>query len=157
MEKVVELVHKGVYIPELTVNRGKSDISDLVDTLELIHGKLADLKGRNLSVERTLKRRLDFIHGLFEGFKRNGTLFAGAHKAVYKLCAVELLAGFVPLDHNYGKAFHHLIGCETLFAGKAFSPAAYAGALVGGTGIYNLAFFISAKRTSHVFLPACQD
>ena len=63
MEKVVELVHKGVYIPELTVNRGKSDISDLVDTLELIHGKFADLKGRNLSVERTLKRRLDFIHG----------------------------------------------------------------------------------------------
>ena len=132
-EQLVELVQKGVDILELAVNGCEAHIADLVDGFQLLHRKLADLHGRDLTVEHTLDFRFDAVDHLLDLLERDGTLFAGSQNTCGELVAVKNLAGLVALDHNDGNGFDHLMRREALAAFQALPAAADTLAVIRGT------------------------
>jgi hypothetical protein len=63
----------------------------------------------------------------------------------------------VPLHNDNGQAFHDLIGSKTALAGKALTATANAQTVFAVSGIYDLAFLIATKRTSHTNMPPSAD
>ena len=130
-EELVELVHKGVDILELTVNGSETHIAYLVDILELVHRKLADLLSGNLTVKARLNLALDFVYDILNLLERNGTLFARPQKTVCQLVSVKALAALVALDDNYVNLLDCFVGCEPLSASEALPAAADTLVIVG--------------------------
>ena len=48
-QHILKLIHKGRYVLELTINRGKANVGDLINLFELVHHKLAYIARRNLA------------------------------------------------------------------------------------------------------------
>ena len=146
-QQLCELVHKGVDILELPVDGGETDIGYFVNTLELLHRKLAYINGCHLAVERILKHGLYLADSLFELFHIDGTLFTRLEHTVEKLVSVKDLTRFVLFDNDYRHGFDYLISCEALAAAHTLAAAADSLALVGGTRVDDLALFKTTERT----------
>ena len=139
-EELGKLTHKGVDILELSVYGCKTNVSNLVDLLELVHNELADFGGADFGLKRVVEGCFNFTYCRFYITHCNGTLFASANHTVYKLGAVKYLAGFILFDYNDWENFESLVGCESLLAGKTLATATDSTALLSGTGIKHLAF-----------------
>ena len=61
-----KLVTEGLGTVELLINRGKANISNLVNLFKLFHNKLADFCRGDLSVDRGLKRSFNFGNFCFK-------------------------------------------------------------------------------------------
>ena len=51
----------------------------------------------------------------------------------------------------YKRQLYNLIGGESFRAAHALTSSAYAFAFIGGAGVYDLAFGVTAKWTFHIF------
>ena len=153
LQKMRKLLHKGIDILELAVDRGEADIGNLVERLEPLHDHLADLARRAFALEPVLQLLLDLVGNVLEIAESDGALFARLEHTVDKLVLVERLAAAVALDNNERQALHNLIRCEPALAGKAFPSPPNGRAFVRRTGVDDLAFRIAAKRASHTVSP----
>ena len=149
MNDLVKLVHEGVDVLELSVNRGKSDISNLVDALLFFHGIGADHVGRDLAVKGVLQQILDLVNDLLKSINGDRTLFTGSHHTVEELVSVKRLARLVLLDDYHRNALDDLVGCESFAAIETFSSATDPFALIRWAGINNFAFIKAAIWTLH--------
>lgn len=107
----------------MTVNGCESDVSDLIDVLELVHCKLTDKLRREFALGGALKLTFDaFCDALYQ-FKRNGAFFAGSQKSREELVFVERFSRPVSLYDDYWRKLYGFICGETLSAACAFSSA----------------------------------
>ena len=149
VEHVFQLVHEGVDVAELPVDRGKAHIGNFVDFFQFVHGKLADVHGGDLPLVAVQQRLLDAVHRGFQRLVAYLPLFTGAQHAAQQLLAVKGLAGAVPLDHHQGHGLHDLVGREALGAAQALPAAANFLSVLGGAGIDYLGIQFAAVRTFH--------
>ena len=145
--KCFQLVHEGVDILELAVDRGETNVSDLIPLLELLHRKLAKLDGGDFLTERVLKLAFDVVRN-FSGV--DGTLLTSLQQTRHELVLVEKLLASVFLCDDYLNRFHHFKRCESLVAGGTLATTANACKFIYGSGVDNLAVDVPTKRTSHL-------
>ena len=82
LQQLSELAHEAVDVLELAVDLGKADVGDLVEGLEALHNKLADLRRGHLAVERVLDDLLNRVRCGLELRQSHRALLAGAEHAV---------------------------------------------------------------------------
>ena len=149
LEQGIQLVHKGIDILELAVDRCKAHIGHLVDRAQLLHDQLADGLARDLALERTEYALLDIIHDLLELHERNRTLLARLDQTAEQLLPVIGLPRAVALDEHERHTFYGFVCGKTLEVLEAFTPTPDARSLIGRSRINNLAVIMAAKRTFH--------
>ena len=121
LHKLLELLKKGVNVLELAVDRGKSDVRDLVVLLEFKHYDLAYLLRRDLGLHRVLYLLLDLVDYLL-GVDR--ALLTRLHYSAKYLVAVEKLLFTVLFYNELLNRFHSFKGGKPFLTFKAFSSAA---------------------------------
>src|SRR5690606_20979837 len=110
--------------------RGKADVGDLVELVELVHHHVADLARRHVahaereqSLDDALDRGVDVLGG-------HRALVQREPQAKHELGAAELGAPPVLLDHLRQPQLEGLVGGEALAALRAAATAPDAGALL---------------------------
>ena len=96
-----------------------------------------------------MQLHLDLAYHGFQLGQRYGAFFAGFEHPAQQLIMAECLAGAILFDDHHRGGFHDLIGGKALAALQALPSAADAFPFIGGAGIDNLAFGITAERTFH--------
>lgn len=74
---------------------------------------------------------------------------AGLEHTGHQLAAIKCLTNAVLFDYDHGENFDGFVGGKPIVAFEAFPPAADAGTVVGGTGVYNLAVEGGTERAFH--------
>ena len=140
---------KAADVLEPAVNRGKTNIGNLINGLDPLHNHLTDLIGADLSVQRVLNGLLDFCCDPVQLCHFDLALVKSPDHRLQDLIPVKRLAGAIPLDYDDGQTFHCLIGCKSALADKALSPATDTQSIFRMAGINDLAFLVAAKWASH--------
>src|SRR5919198_6090569 len=76
---------------EVAVDRGETDISDLVKSAQLLHNQLADLTGRDLGRAATKERGLDLVHQRLNRSGRDGSAMTRRGHATQQFVAAVFL------------------------------------------------------------------
>lgn len=148
-KEVLELVEESVHVLELSVDRSKSDVRNLVKLLELVHDKIADEgTGNFLGIERK-DLSLDAVDHVRDLLKGDRTLTDSKHDASLDLGSVVGFTGVILLDDEHRDGLYFLVCSESLVANVALSPASDGTPVVRRSRIDDSRVFISAKRTLH--------
>ena len=149
LQQLVQLIHKGTDVLELTVDGGEADIGDLVHILQFFHDQLTDFGRGDLALHLILESLLNVIGDFFQCSHGNRALLTGLQHTAQQLALIKGLTVSVTLDDHQRQTFHGLIGGEALVALQTLTAAANAAALLGGTGVYDLAFKMGTIGTFH--------
>ena len=149
VEHILQLVHEGVDVAELPIDRGKAHIGHLVDLLQFVHGQLTDVHGGYFPLVAVQKRLLDAVHRRLQRLVADLPFLTGAQHAAQQFLAVKGLPGAVPLDDHQRHGLHDLVGREALGAAQAFPAAANLFPVLGGAGVDHLGIQFAAVRTFH--------
>ena len=134
---------------EAAIDRRKTNVGNLVQTLELAHHQLANLTGIDFTLARGQQLLLDAVYGRIDRIGRHRSLAQRQHETAPELRRLEFAAAAILLDDDGHRQFDTLIGGEALVAMIAAAAAADAVPLVGRPGIHHLCIFVLAVRTTH--------
>ena len=113
MQKLIDVL-------EVTIDRGETDVGNLIDPSEALQNHIAQLM-RSHSRQRTrAKLDLDIVNYLIELFGVDVTFDGGTHQADQQLIAIEALLGAIGL-YDLNRIFATLEGCKTVVARAAFT------------------------------------
>src|SRR5208282_887567 len=141
---------------EIAVDRGETDISNLIEASHCLHDESADIIARDIGLARTLQlphqRIDDALHplGLERPFAQRDVDRSG------KLVPIEGFTLSIFLDYGQFTQLDALEGCEAGSAIRAEASAADRAAIVRRTRILNLGIIGSAKRAAHLLLRLLQ-
>lgn len=121
LHKLLELLEERIYVLELAVDRGESDVRYLVVLLELEHNELTDLLCGYLGLHRVLYLLLDLADDLI-GI--DGALLARLHNSAEYLIAVKKLFFAVLLYYELLNGFNSFKRGKPFLTFKAFPSAA---------------------------------
>ena len=144
------LIHKGVDILKLAVNRGKAYVGHNVNFLKARENKFADVLRGNLADDAVLKLGLDVESKLLGVY---GALLTSALNTELKLVLIKELTPAVTLNNCNRNGVNDLIGGKALSALGALAAALDAGAVVDGTGVKHSGILTVTNRTLHIFSP----
>ena len=96
-------------ILETAVNRGKTNVGDLVKGLDPLHDHFADFIGADFPLQGILDALLDFGGDPIQISHIHLPLVESTDHGIHDLVPVKALAGAVTLNDNDGKALHNLI------------------------------------------------
>lgn len=147
--KFFEFLHKSGNILELTINRGESDVSDLVDLLQAVHNHFAELLCGDFLFERVINLFLNILDEFIDFPHRHGAFFTRFDDAVFNFVRVERLSVSVVFNNENGRGFDGFVSREAFPAVDTFSSAADCRSVLCLTGIHDLAVKMPAIHTSH--------
>src|SRR5579871_830756 len=145
----LEFFKERLLVLEVSVNRGKPHISDLINLPQAVHQKFSYFNSRNFPIRRVGNSCLHPVHQFRQLSHAHRPFFAGLEKAVQYLLPVELLPPAVFLDHHVGNFVDPLVGGKAALAGETLSAAANGIAFAAFPGIYDFILQVTAKRTVH--------
>jgi hypothetical protein len=143
---------KGIHVFKIPINRGETDVGDLVELLQLAHDQFAQLLRRDFALSGREQALLDVGHGGIDRLDGDGTLAQCQIQTGAQLAATELGTQAILLDHLRQLNFSPLVGCKAFVAGIALPTAANHVSLVIQTGIGHRRIFSTAERTFHIKL-----
>ena len=147
--KFFEFLHKSGNILKLAINRGKSDVSDLVDLLQTVHNHFSEFLCGNFLFERVINLFLNILNEYIDFPHRHGAFFTRFDDAVFKFVRVERLSVSVVFNNENGRGFDGFVSREAFPAVDTFSSAADCRSVLCLTGIHDLAVKMPAIHTSH--------
>ncbi len=148
-EEIFELVHKFLDIFELAVDRGKADISHPVQTVELLHHALPNLRTLYLPLSSFLEMELDAIHDLFNHVDADGPLLTCSLQAIEDFEAVEWLSSRVFLDDQWERILCPFACRKSFTATETFPSAPNGLFILSQTGIDDFALGMATKGAFH--------
>src|SRR6266508_633536 len=111
-EQRVDLALEVLEVLEALIDAGKSDVGDLVDVPQLVHGQSPDSRGRDLARAGRPQLGLDLVGGGLGDSVADGATRQRLAQAGGKLVAIELLARAVALDDHQPGRLDPLVGRE---------------------------------------------
>lgn len=144
-DRVLEFRH----ILETLVDRGKADVGDLVQTLELTHDKFTDVPGDHFTSTAGEKFFFDSLNGAIDCLGGHRAFAQGQHKAGPQFCRIELRTTAILLDHDRHLQLDAFVGSEPLIAMRAPTAAANGIPFLGHTGVDHLSVIVVAEGTFH--------
>ena len=91
-------IHKLINILKPLINRGVTQIGDLIDLAQFFEHLRADCRGKNFA-SASLEFVHNLIHHILEGEETGGTFFKGFGDAASELAPIERLMFSVAFDH----------------------------------------------------------
>ena len=144
-----QLVHELVDVFELAVDRGETNIGDLIQLMKLFHQLFTDDPALDFGFAHFLNAFLDAIRHVFDGGGTDRPFFAGLLEAGENFCTVERLPAAVLL-HHHGKDFlDTFVGGVATLAAETFAAAANHLAFLRHARVDDLVFEFIAERTFH--------
>lgn len=146
---VFDFVDEILQIIELAVDAGKTDISDLIQADQKLHGHLADLVAFDLAVVVGHDLAFDRSGQLFNLFLGNGAFPAGTHDPTHDLFAAEGFALLILFDNGdlkIGQAFKSGVAASTFIA---VSSATDDKPVFVDTAVDDFIVVFSAERAAH--------
>src|SRR3954454_8777782 len=138
--------------PEIAVDRGKTDVGDLIEDRERLHDLLADLLGADFGLTRTFELAHQRIDHALDPLRLDRSLTQRDIDRPGELFTVERLALAVFLDHGQLAKLDPLKCGEARGASGAETPAPYRRPVVGRARILDLGVIRTAERTTHLLL-----
>src|SRR5476651_2426741 len=131
------------------VDRGETDVGNLVEALQFLHDELADVAGIDFALSAGEQFFLDGEHGRVDGGGGHRTLAQRQHQTAAQLGGGELGAVAVLLDDEGHDQLDALIRGKSFITFSAAPTAAYRVALLRYARIEDLRVFVLAERTFH--------
>ena len=125
------------------------DVGDFIQVFELLHYEFSDELAVAFLLHGVVETAFDVVDDLLHVSVGDRALLACADDSVQELVPVESLAAAVLLDNHEDHFFDLLIGCEPSAAFLAFTSSSDSTAILGVTGIYDLAVFVFTIRALH--------
>jgi len=138
-----------VDVLEAPVNRGKTDVSDVVKTREFRHDAFSDESRGNFALTSPEQFLFDSRNGCLDPLDVDRSFFQGSQHAGSKFVFAERFPVSVALDDAGEGEFNRFKCREPLTAFCAFTPATNLIPLLGESGIDDSGVIRAAKRTSH--------
>ena len=141
---------------EISVDRGKTDVGDLIEAGERLHDQFADHVAGDFGLARAFELpnyRVDDAFdpvGLMRPLAQSGVGRAG------ELVTVERLALSILLDHRQLAELDALEGGEPCGAVRTGPPATNRAAIVGWPRVLDLAVIGPTERASHPLYPCAK-
>src|SRR6184192_2808534 len=110
-------------VHELSVDRGESDVCDLVQVPQAFHDHLADLAARDLYAAGAAELGLDVVDDRAQALRGDVALFGGLLQAVEELLGIEVLAAPVLLGDEEGHRFDAFVCGKALPTLQALTAA----------------------------------
>ncbi len=152
MPHALDLLAKSIHVLERAIDGGESHIGNFIETVQLLHRKLADEPRGDLALAEGAQFMADVHDGRIQCFARNGTLYERLEHAAAKLLLIEGLAALVILDDTR----HDELGCfegrESLAALEAFAASPNLLSLTRQSRVDDLGFFVVAERAVHTLV-----
>src|SRR5262245_23544685 len=149
VEQVFQLAHELADVAEVTIHGSKTHVSDLVETLELVHHQLADFVRPHLFLGTFLQRRFDLVGHALDGGNADGPLLTRLQQAGDQLLSLESLAGTVLLDHHVRDLVDPLVAGESSSAAETLAPSTDDLAFLALARVDNLVAEMCAERALH--------
>jgi len=115
--QIFKFLHEGFQVFEFSVNRSKTNVSNVIERFEFIHDQNADMLGRNFAVQGILELCFDLRCNLFHLSCGNGTFVAGFDDAGKQLVSVENFMGVIFFYNDQRQTFHNFISGKSFLAG----------------------------------------
>lgn len=146
----LKLLPETLRAAERFVDAREPDIGNLIDRLQFIHDKIADLLARNFRRMLFMKRILHLSKKFLRFLLGTRTLLESPPEPFLDLLPVVLFATAVLLLHGERESLRLLVGAEARLAGLTFPPAPDSGPFLGLTRIDDFGIGIAAERTFHM-------
>ena len=150
-QNFLQLIHKGVYILELSVYGSKTHICYRIHLFQLVHYKLTDHITGNLFVFSAEDIVLYFIHQSGDLLGADGTFVTCTQYACLHLRPIISLPVVILLDNDQGNGLYLLIGGKSLAALITDTAAADGIVLLCRSGINYSGILMITIRTLHVY------
>src|SRR5713226_7494595 len=137
----------------MPIYRGKPNVGDLIQLLQLFHDEAADVGCGDLLLRPILQRRFDAIRDCFERGNADRPLLAGFEETGDQLLPFEPLAAAIFLHHHVRNLVDPFVAGEAFAAIEAFATAPYDFPLLALPRIDDLVAEMRAVRTLHAGLP----
>ena len=138
IQQLLKLHHEGLNILKLTVDRGETDIRNLVKLLKAIHDQETNLIAGHFLLHLAAYAAFYAANEILDFLKRNRALFASLENTISDLCRIKLLAALILFHDKDGQHFNLFIGREPSLAALTLAAAAD-GAVLSRAGINNAA------------------
>jgi len=148
-EEIFELVHEFLDIFKLAIDRGKTDISHPVQTVEFLHYTLPDLRALYFPFSSFLEMELDAINNLFNHVDADRPLLTGSFQAIKDFEAVERLSSGILLHNQREGVLCPLARSKSFMATKTFPSTANGVFILSQAGIDNFTLGMATKGTFH--------
>src|SRR5262245_11353485 len=123
VQQSLQLVREFIDVAEMTIHRCKTDIRHFVETLQLLHDKLADVDGTDFFLRPFLESRLHAVGERLERGYADRPFLARLQQTRYYFLPVESLACAVLFDHHIRDLVDPLVTGEALAALEALAAA----------------------------------
>src|SRR5438105_1113177 len=137
---------------EVAVDRGKTDVGDLVEDRQRLHDLFADLLAADLGVARAFELAHQRIDHALDPLGLDRPLAQGDVDRAGELVALKGFALVVFFEHGQLEQLHPLKGREARRATAAEAATPDRTAVVGRPRILDLGVIGAAERTAHLFL-----
>ena len=137
---------------ELSIHRGKADVGNLTDSLELAEDDLTDFSTADFTTAALLQFQLEVLH---QGFELSGVqtgFFAGSVQTVQQFAAAENLPASIAFHHGDRHCFDPLIRGETEFTVQTLPSASNAAATISSAGFKDTAVCVLARGALHALI-----
>src|SRR5438132_4258967 len=121
----LHLLHEIAHVLEFAVNRCEPNIGDLIQSLEIIHRRLAQDGCWHLAPVAGVDLRLDTADNGIDLILADGALVAGPLQPAAQLLALKVLARLVLFHYLEGRLLDGLHGKNAPLAGRADPPSAH--------------------------------
>src|SRR5690606_3935861 len=148
--QVTKLLVELIQILKVPVNRGETDVGDVVLRPQLLHDELADEPALDLLGRDLRDPVFDRVHHLLDLGTGDGTLRAGQPDGAQDLLTVVRLGGTVPFQDEKGALLHVLVRGEATITVETFAPAADRPSLAAGARVDDAVLGALAVRTTHL-------
>ena len=138
-----------VNVLKTAVYAGKADIRNLVELFQLLHDKLAQAAGVDLTQAKIQQRFFNAFNRCIDLRGADGAFAQRQRHRSEDLAALVIGPAAVFLDDRRKADIGTLIRGEAFFARAALAAAAYEVGVFGDPGLDDLGFKVAAKRTFH--------
>ena len=149
-QEVFQLIHELLDIFELPIDRGKTDISYPIETVEFLHHLFTDLRTPDLPLRLFLEIEFDTVGDLFDDIDADRPLLAGFLQTIEDLGTIEGLSPPIFFDDRRQGILCPLTRSKSLLATEAFPPSPDRLLVLAFAGIDDFALRMITERTFHV-------